>query len=129
MNQFLGHRPQDPFPFLHRGQRSPHQILGGFLENPVHQVVKELECFVFIFDQRVFLGVSAQAHAGTQVIHFVQMFLPEFIDPFQHNTAFKPFLLVFAEVGMFRVKGFLDFPDDLQAQGIQFTGNVIQTES
>ena len=59
------------------------------LVDAVQQRFVHLVAFFFIFDQRVFLGIAAQADAFFQMVDVEQMVLPLGIDDLQHDHPFQ----------------------------------------
>ena len=74
-----------------------HLPNGLHVEEPVkridfdatHHAGEHVEAFAFVFDQRIFLAIPAQADAVAQLIHAEQMILPMMIDDLQQHHFFQ----------------------------------------
>ena len=65
------------------------QHTNGFRLDAVQQFLEQLERFTLVFLFRVFLTITAQVNALTQVIHGRQVFFPEVVQNLQHHLFFK----------------------------------------
>ena len=68
-----------------------------------HQLVKNLERFGLVFDERIALAVAAQADAVAQAVHFIEMLLPQAVNGAEHRVA----LDLLQRLGVFKAD--LDF--------------------
>src|SRR5947207_10809433 len=67
------------------------KIVQDFVLNVRHQLDEHVERFGLVFDERIFLRVTAQVNALAQSVHRVEMLLPEAVDRVQNDVTFEAF--------------------------------------
>ena len=75
------------------------EVASGVFLEAHHHLLEHLEGLLLVGDERVLLGVAAEADAFLEVVHVEEVFFPEAVEDGEHDDA-----LVVAE---------LDFAEDL----------------
>src|SRR5205085_8293697 len=68
------------------------EIMEDFVLNVRHQLDEHFVSLRLVFDERIFLGVTAQINALAQRVHRVEMLLPEAVDRLLANVALASLL-------------------------------------
>ncbi len=92
--------------------RGAEQVLESFLFDAIHQGDEQIVSLVFVFDQRIFLALSAQTHAFAQGIHGVKVSLPLFVDRDENHAAFFLIENLQRQVIHSGLVGFFDLADE-----------------
>src|SRR5690242_4291370 len=72
----------------HQARSAAKNVMTDLALNIDHQLVKHLERFGFVFDQRIPLPIRAQPDAVAQAVHRVKVLLPKLINRAQNRVTF-----------------------------------------
>ena len=108
---------------------------GIFLEAEHHRL-EHLEGLLLVGDERVLLGVAAQADAFLQVIHLKQVVLPEAVEHAEHDNALvvahllraEDFLLYVVTLAQFFEDGFTEIVAR-ELVGVDLIGEIARRTS